>query len=216
LKLRWRVAWVFLYPLAKATLGMRVSGRRKLVDGPQVLAVNHVSNVDPLLIGIAAAREVHFLAKEELFTSSRLFSWLIRTWNAWPVRRGGGDAGAIKRFSWLLKHRQTVVLFPEGTRSKTGELTRFQPGIGLLAITNRVPVVPVYMAGVARSIVSYWADRDFVRRGLRRRPNRPVPIHIAFGDPVYPEGFSRNRAGYAELARVVEERVKALAGTPAG
>jgi 1-acyl-sn-glycerol-3-phosphate acyltransferase len=213
LKLRWRVAWVLLYPIAKATLGIRVTGRRKLVAGPQILAVNHVSNFDPLLVGFAAAREVHFLAKEELFAASRLFAWLIRTWNAWPVRRGGGDAGAIKRLSWLLKRRQTVVLFPEGTRSRTGELARFHSGIGLLAVANQVPVVPVHMSGVARSIVSYWTDRDFVRRGLRRRPAGPVPIHVAFGDPVYPGGFSRDRAGYAELARVVEERVRALAGT---
>jgi 1-acyl-sn-glycerol-3-phosphate acyltransferase len=164
--------WLLVYAFGQVVLKVRVTGREKLVSGPQILASNHVSNFDPLLVGLAARREVHFLAKEELFSASRLFEKLIRTFNAWPVRRGGGDPAAIRRCSWLLGLRQTVVLFPEGTRSKTGGLQPFRPGIGLLAKANNVPVVPVHMSGVARSIISYWTDRDFVKRGLRKRPVR--------------------------------------------
>jgi len=211
LKLRWRVAWLATYPLQRFLLHLRVRGRDKLVAGPQILAANHVSNFDPLIIGMAAAREVHFLAKEELFAASRAFAWLIRAWNAWPVRRGGADAAAIKRCSWLLKRRQTLVLFPEGTRSKTGEMARFRPGIGLLAVANQVPVVPVYMAGVARSIVSYWTDRDFVSRGLRCRPAGPSRISVVFGDPVYPDGFGRDRRSYVGMAHTVEQHIRGLA-----
>jgi 1-acyl-sn-glycerol-3-phosphate acyltransferase len=211
LKFRWRVGWVLVYPVARFVLHLEVAGRHNLLAGPQILAANHVSNFDPLIIGMATAREVHFLAKEELFVASRAFAWLIRTWNAWPVRRGGADSTALKRCSWLLKRRQTVVLFPEGTRSSTGQLQRFQPGIGFLALSNRVPVVPVCLSGVDRSNVSYWVDRDFVRRGLRQRPAGPTRIRVSFGAPVFPGDFSHDRAGYVGLAQTVAERVRLMA-----
>jgi 1-acyl-sn-glycerol-3-phosphate acyltransferase len=211
MKLRWRIAWLCLYPWLRPILNLRVHGRRNLVPGPKVLAVNHTCNADPILVGLAAACEIHFLAKQELFDYRRWFTWLIRTWNAWPVRRGGADASAIRRCSWLLRNRQTVVLFPEGTRSPSGELQQFRPGIGLLAIQNRVPIVPTHMSGVSRSFVSYIADKDFVRRGCRTRPTRPVPICIRFGEPVRPDGFSDDRPGHVALTQAVEDRIRALA-----
>jgi 1-acyl-sn-glycerol-3-phosphate acyltransferase len=140
-----------------------------------------------------------------------MFAWLIRTFNAWPVRRGGADAGAVRHCSWLLQHGQTLVLFPEGTRSKTGQLQPFQPGIGFLALGNRVPVIPVYMGGIDHSNVSYIVDPDFVRRGFRKKPAAPTRIRVSFGAPVMPDGFSADRQGYEELTRVVADRVRALA-----
>ena len=204
--------YAVVYAFGQLALKVRVTGRNRLVPGPQILASNHVCNFDPLLVGLGSRREIHFLAKEELFDASRWFAWLIHTYNAWPVRRGGADAAAIKRCSWLRGKRQTIVLFPEGTRSKTGDINGFKPGIGMLAITNHVPVVPVHLGGVARSIISYWTDRDFVRRGYRKKPTRNEGIRIAFADPVYPDGFAADRQGYEDLAKEVERRVRALAG----
>jgi 1-acyl-sn-glycerol-3-phosphate acyltransferase len=204
--------YAIVYAFGQVLLKVRVTGQNKLVPGPQILASNHVSNFDPLLVGLGARREVHFLAKEELFSASRFFAWLIHTYNAWPVRRGGGDPAAMKRCAWLLGKRQTMVLFPEGTRSRTGEVNHFKPGIGMLAINNRVPVVPVHLGGVSRSVISYLVDRDFVKRGFRKKPTRNEGIRIAFADPVYPEGYAADRQGYEDLAREVENRVRALAG----
>jgi len=204
--------YALVYAFGQLVLKVRVTGREKLVRGPQILASNHASNFDPLLVGLGAAREIHFLAKEELFAASRLFAWLIHTYNAWPVRRGGGDPAAMKRCSWLLGKCQTIVLFPEGTRSRTGDICPFKPGIGMLAITNHVPVVPVHLGGVSRSIIAYLTDRDFVARGYRKKPTRNMGIHIAFADPVYPRGFSSDRQGYVDLAQEVENRVRELAG----
>jgi 1-acyl-sn-glycerol-3-phosphate acyltransferase len=203
------IVWAF----GQLVLKVRVTGRNKLVPGPQILASNHVCNFDPLLVGLGARREIHFLAKGELFDASRWFAWLIHTYNAWPVRRGGGDAAAIKRCSWLLGKRQTIVLFPEGTRSKTGDINRFKPGIGMLAIANHVPVVPVHLGGVSRSIISYLVDRDFVKRGFRKKPKHNEGIRIAFADPVYPDGYAADRKGYEDMAQEVEKRVRTLAGT---
>ncbi len=203
--------YAIVYTFGQLVLKVRVTGRDKLVPGPQILASNHASNFDPLLVGLGAAREIHFLAKDSLFAASRFFAWLIHTYNAWPVRREGGDPAAMKRCSWLLGKRQTIVLFPEGTRSKTGDITPFKPGIGMLAITNRVPVVPVHLGGVSRSIIAYLTDRDFVRRGYRKKPTRNLGIHIAFADPVYPKDFAQDRQGYVHLTREVERRVREMA-----
>jgi 1-acyl-sn-glycerol-3-phosphate acyltransferase len=204
LKVRWRVAWLGLYPIARLLLGVEVRGRNNLVDGPQILACNHVSNIDPLIVGLSSAREVHFLAKEELFTVNRWFEWLIRGWNAWPVRRGTGDTEALDRCSWLLQRRQSLVLFPEGTRSRSGRMQRYRLGVGLLAVENRVPVIPVRMQGIERSWISYKVDRDFVRLGLRGRPTGKTRIKVSFGRPVRPEDFRPGRKGYVEVTREVE------------
>ena len=203
--------YALVYTFGQLALKVRVTGRDKLFPGPQILASNHTSNFDPLLVGLGARREIHFLAKDSLFAASRFFAWLIHTYNAWPVRRDGGDPAAMKRCSWLLDKRQTIVLFPEGTRSRTGDLTPFKPGIGMLAITNRVPVVPVHLGGVSRSIVAYLTDRDFVKRGYRTKPKRNLGIHIAFADPVYPRDFTPDRQGYIDLTHEVEQRVRRMA-----
>jgi 1-acyl-sn-glycerol-3-phosphate acyltransferase len=215
MRLRWHAARLILYPWVWLLLPMRVTGRKNLTRGAQILAVNHTTNVDPILIGLAAGQELHFLAKQELFNVSRIFTWLIRSWNAWPVRRSGGDPEAIRKCAWLLQHRQKVVLFPEGTRSKTGELTPFRAGIGLLSVTNRVPVVPTLTSGTSRSMISYLADRDFVKRGYRRKPTRPATIRVTFGEPVRPDDFTNDRAGQLALTAEVENRMRAMAANNA-
>lgn len=207
---RWPAAYVGLYPVMKLLLGVDVRGRHNIGIGPQILACNHVSNIDPLIVGWSSAREVHFLAKEELFAANRWFDWLIRGWNAWPVKRGTGDTEALDRCSWLLKHRQSLVLFPEGTRSRSGEMQRYRLGVGLLAVENRVPVVPVRMQGVERSWISYKVDRDFVRLGLRSRPTGKTRIRVTFGRPVRPEDFTPGRKGYVAVTREVERCAREL------
>ncbi|MEO0079362.1 MAG: lysophospholipid acyltransferase family protein [candidate division WOR-3 bacterium] len=219
MKARWRLGWVLTYPGACWLFGLRVSGREWLGLGPQIIAANHTSNFDPLIVGWACAREVHFLAKEELFRVSRLFGWLIRFWNAHPVRRDGADTGAVRLCSRLLQEGQTVVLFPEGTRSPNGALQPFKPGIGMLAILNRVPVVPMHIAGMAQSLISYWVDRDIVRKGYRAKPRLNLrslacplgQVRVRFGEPVMPLRFLEGRPGYEALTQEVEARVRRLA-----
>lgn len=216
-KLRWHLAWLLTYPLAKLLFNLRVVGRENLTAGAaqtktgMIIAANHTSNFDPLIIGWAAAREIYFLAKEELFRS-RPFAWLIKSWNALPVQRRGIDIKAFRRCSLLLRHQKTLVLFPEGTRSKDGSLTRFKPGVGMLAVLNSVPVVPAHISGLSHSLLSYLVDRDFARLGLRHKPKSRIPIRVKFGQPILPQGFSRDRQGYEQLTAQVEERIRWLGG----
>ncbi len=213
MSLRWRIAWLLTYPWAKFLLRLRVEGREYIKNlGKKtgiIIAANHTSNFDPLILGWAVGQEIYFLAKEELFRY-RPFAWLIRFWNALPVARWGFDSGAIRRCSHLLRQRKILIIFPEGTRSKIGELGRFKPGVAMLALLNQVPVVPCYVSGVNQSIVSYWVDRDFVRLGFRYKPRHAVSIRVRFGAPVFPSGFTRSREGYGQLTAVIEAQVRNL------
>lgn len=134
----------------KIFYGLRVEGLENFPgEGPVLMASNHRSNMDPVAIGCALNREIHFMAKEELFEISVL-KWIIIQWKAFPVKRGGADRHAIKLALDILANNGVVGLFPEGTRSKTGELGPAHPGIGLLAAKGNCPVVPIALLGTDR------------------------------------------------------------------
>lgn len=134
----------------KIFYGLRVEGIDNFPkEGPVLLACNHRSNMDPVAVGCALQRPIHFMAKEELFNIPVL-KWIIIQWKAFPVKRGGGDRKAIKIALDILQENGIVGLFPEGTRSKTGELGTAHPGIGLLAIKGNCPVVPVALLGTQK------------------------------------------------------------------
>ena len=116
-------------------------------SGPLLVASNHLSNLDPAIVAAALPQPPVFLAKKELFKYS-LGAFLMRGYGAHPVDRRGGDVAALNWITHQLsvENRMTIV-FPEGTRSKTGGLLRGQPGIALIAISTGVPVVPVALTG---------------------------------------------------------------------
>ncbi|MDQ0285683.1 1-acyl-sn-glycerol-3-phosphate acyltransferase [Desulfofundulus luciae] len=120
-----------------------VVGTHHLPRSGGVLVVsNHVSYWDPVVVGCALDRQVHFIAKAELFRIP-LLGPVIRALGAFPVRRGGGDRQAIRRALELLKQGRVVGIFPEGTRSKSGELLEPHLGAAMLALRAKVPVLPV-------------------------------------------------------------------------
>ena len=112
--------------------------------GRFIIASNHVSNNDPHVIGIMFRGKYSFMAKEELF-KNKLFAWLIRRLGAFPVKRGAGDGSAIQNALKSLENGRIFVIFPEGTRSKDGELGRAKSGVTLIAAQAKVPVVPVFI-----------------------------------------------------------------------
>lgn len=116
-------------------------------SGPLLVASNHLSNLDPAIVAAALPRPPVFLAKKELFKYS-LGAFLMRGYGAHPVDRRGGDVAALNWITHQLSvENRMAIVFPEGTRSKTGGLLRGQPGIALIAISTGVPVVPVALTG---------------------------------------------------------------------
>lgn len=116
------------------------------VQGGVIIAANHISLWDPPVVGSAIFRPVHFMAKEELF-SIPVFSWIITRLNAFPVRRGSADRGAIRKAITLLEQGEVIGLFPEGTRNKTEKLGQPEPGVAMIAHKVGVPIVPTAVIG---------------------------------------------------------------------
>ncbi len=120
-----------------------VKGAENLpLQGPVLVIANHSSYWDPLVIACALDREVHFMAKRELFNYP-VFGYLIRKVGAFPVAREKIDRAALKRALTLLKEEKVVGIFPEGTRSKTGELLTPLPGAAFIARKAHAPVCPI-------------------------------------------------------------------------
>jgi 1-acyl-sn-glycerol-3-phosphate acyltransferase len=146
------------YSVAKAAVGAvlgtvtgrEVTGRDHVPrTGGFILASNHISFWDPPLIGSSIPRELHFLAKEELF-SNPAFGWLIRSYNAIPIRRGMVDLSGMARAVEALRRGGGLMLFPEGTRMRDGELHPARPGVGMLSVNGGVPIVPCFISGSDR------------------------------------------------------------------
>lgn len=112
--------------------------------GGCIIASNHVSNNDPPFIGVVFKGKYTFMAKEELFRN-RFFGWLIRKLGAFPVKRGAKDFTAIDTAIESLGKGRTFIIFPEGTRSKTGELGRPKSGVSIIAVRAKAPVIPVFV-----------------------------------------------------------------------
>lgn len=118
-------------------------------EGGAIVASNHISFWDPPMVGAALQREAHFLAKEELF-STPLLGWLIRGYNVIPIRRGVSDLSGIGRAVETLKRGALLIMFPEGTRMRDGQLHPARPGVGMMAVAADVPIVPCYISGSNR------------------------------------------------------------------
>jgi 1-acyl-sn-glycerol-3-phosphate acyltransferase len=140
--------------------------------GPVLIVSNHVSVLDPPLVGGSAPRPLFFMAKEELFRIP-LFGRLIRGLNARPVRRDGSDMRALKAALGLLQEGRAILVFPEGTRGEEGRpLREGKPGVGMLAVLSGAPVVPVYVSGSGTALP----------RG--RALPRPTKVRVTFGPPL--------------------------------
>ncbi len=157
----------------------RVFGRRNVPPAGGVLLVcNHQSFFDPILATLAIPRECHFMARDTLFRN-RWFSKLITSLNAFPVKRGTADVGAIKETLRRLKRGGPVTVFPEATRTLDGAVRPMQPGVVLVARKARVPLVPTMILGAFEA----WPRQA-------SWPH-PAPIIVAYGPPLTPERLAR-------------------------
>ncbi|NUQ71718.1 MAG: 1-acyl-sn-glycerol-3-phosphate acyltransferase [Chthonomonadales bacterium] len=142
-------------------------------SGGVIIACNHVSLLDPPLVGCSVRRECAFMARHDLW-KFRPFGALISRLNAFPVRRNTADRGAIKEAIRRLDEGQVLVLFPEGTRSHDGRLQPAEPGLTMILQRSKAPVIPCALVG----------PEKMLPHG-RRIPN-PTRLKVVFGKPYYP------------------------------
>ncbi len=139
----------FLKPLAiflfKLLFKIKVKGKKEVPStGALILASNHLSYLDPIVLGVAFPRRLYFLAKEELF-KNRLFALLIKSLGAIPLKRGATDIRAIKEALKILKEGKVLVIFPQGSRDK--DFTQIKSGVGFLAKKAGCNVVAAKIKG---------------------------------------------------------------------
>lgn len=203
--------YAVLKPIALALMRLlfrleRVNPGLVPATGPVLIVSNHVSVLDPPLVGSSAPRPLFFMAKEELFRIP-LFGRLIRALNARPVRRDGSDMRALKAALALLREGRAILVFPEGTRGEEGQpLREGKPGVGMLAVLSGAPVVPVYVSGSGYALP----------RG--RALPRPAKVRVTFGPPLIfktegkKEGKRAGDEGRKEAYReAAQEMMRAIA-----
>jgi 1-acyl-sn-glycerol-3-phosphate acyltransferase len=160
--------------------GVKVFGQENIpLKGRFVFAPNHVSHLDPPMVSIYSPRRPHALAKSELVTN-KLVGLYYRGLGAFPIARGKADRRVIRYAIELLKNEEPLLIFPEGTRSKTGEFGEAEIGLGMIAHAAKAPIIPVYIRGTQNALSS-------VRPGVRF-----VKSEIHYGKPLlFEEEYSR-------------------------
>jgi len=159
--------------------------------GGVVLASNHASYVDPPLVGAGLQRPIAYLARATLFNFAPM-AWLLRNWNVVPVDRDGGSGAGLRVILDRLRAGSAIILFPEGTRTRDGQLQPARSGIGLIVIKSEEPVVPVRVFG------TYEAYGRHMPVPLPRR------MTVKYGEPMR---FERLRA---EAKSASKNRVKEI------
>jgi len=154
-----------LFTLVLILLGRwKVKGREHIPSsGPLVVVCNHRSYWDPILVGCALNRQVHFMAKAELF-SYPLLGTVLNKVGSFPIKRGQSDRNALRTAINLLKENKIIGVFPEGTRSKTENLLPFKPGINMVAYKAQCPILPMAVVN-SRKVLLGWFYAVEVRIG---------------------------------------------------
>lgn len=179
----WLMKYVVIGPIVKAIFRPWIIGRRNIpLDGGAILASNHLSFGDSIILPLMIDRSMAFLAKSDYFTGKGLKGWATRFFlkasGQIPIDRSGGKASEASLNTGLqvLGRGELLGIYPEGTRSPDGKLYRGRTGIARMALEARVPVVPVVMV-----------DTDVMWPIGRRLPN-VMRVGVVIGEPL---DFSR-------------------------
>ena len=157
--------------VSKGFFGLSVVGRENLdLEGPALIASNHVSYLDPPFIGAAFDEDIYFLARKTLFRFP-WSNWLLTRWQSIPVDRDKPDPSSIKAIFKRLKEGKKVIIFPAGTRSPDGCLQGGEPGVGMIIARAQVPVIPIRIIGAHNALPR---DKKFPQ---------PARITVAVGKP---------------------------------
>ncbi len=161
---------------------LKVYGARHIPrKGGVLLVSNHQSYLDPVLLAVQLLRPMSYMARATLWKNP-IFAWLITSLNAFPVRRGEGDVGAVKESIRRLEAGHMLALFPEGTRTRTGDIKSLEPGVALvLRRASGATIVPVVLDGSFQAWPKGW------------KLPRAYPVRVLYGPPLGVAGLKANQ-----------------------
>jgi len=184
--IRWFAIFVF-----HITTRLHLRGRYNVpTSGPFIIVSNHLSWTDIPLVPLHLNRKVVYIAKEEYFSSK--LAWLVRFLGAFPVKRGEGDRQALRTGEDQLKKGNILVIFPEGTRSRSRTMAKAHAGLGMIALRTGVPVVPV----------AIWGSENALKK-------LGTPVTISYGKPMLltPKGAKITREDIDEATDKVMRKI---------
>ncbi|HYZ20117.1 MAG TPA: lysophospholipid acyltransferase family protein [Gaiellaceae bacterium] len=192
-ELVWAVGRMTVAPAVRAVAPMREYGTERVPrEGGLVLAFNHFSWVDPPAFGASSPRTVYYVAKIEAHTVPGL-GQLIRAFGTRSVRRGESDREAVRAMREIVREGHALGMFVEGTRQRRGVPGEAKPGAAMVALQEKVPVVPAAIHGS-----QYWRLGNF------------HPVSIAWGEPMEFDGLPRSGKGYKEATKLIQEEIHRL------
>ncbi len=170
---------------------IKTYGLENIPTDGAILAANHYSNWDPLVLAVSCPYKISFMAKAELF-SSKIGKWFFSGAGMIPVKRGQADINAIKESIKILKNEKLLGIFIEGTRVKEGEDSSAKSGVAMLATKAKKPVVPVYIEGSYKNFST---------------------INVIYGKPIDLLQYKQGKLSgddYKELSNMVLDKIKGL------
>lgn len=190
----WHLGYLLLWPWFKVLFRLSASGQEcfKKLQGGAIIASNHKSYLDPIVLGLTTPRHIAFMAKSELFAYP-IFGQLIKALYAFPVERGKVDKQALRYALEALKKNQFLGIFPEGTRIKKDLISPFMPGLALLVSLSNAPVIPAAIVGTDR-VWRKWGLLPFFSK-----------IRVVYGEPIF---FSPNEEREVILKKIRESIVR--------
>jgi 1-acyl-sn-glycerol-3-phosphate acyltransferase len=189
MRIFYNLLWSLAWPFFNLVHPVRHVGREHIPEGAAVVCGNHTSLSDPLFVTFAMGRryQLRAMAKAE-FMRVPVLGWLLAKAGTFGVERGRADVGAIKTAIKFLKGGDKILLFPEGTRVKSGESSAAKTGAAMLAIRTGVPILPVYVP---------------------EKKNWFCFTTVVIGEPYYPK-VGDKRAGAEDYRLVAEDLMKRI------
>src|SRR6266581_936308 len=179
-----------LTPILRVFYRVRIDGRDHLpTQGPVILAANHRSFMDSLFLPLVIRRRVTFVAKAEYFDDKKT-AWFFRGVGQIPIRREGGSASerALESATEVLEQGGVFGIYPEGTRTRDGNLHRGHTGVARLALRTGAPIVPIGLVGT-----------DEVQPVDRKLPKLGREVHVRFGPPIPIEHYDAGENDHLAL-----------------
>ncbi len=192
----YRIAHRLLWLLIPLVCRLRVEGREQLPTvGGCVVACNHSLGFDFFFLGYTAPRQIFFMAKAEVFAGNRWVARFLKSAGVFPIQRGQRDRAALDAAVSVVQSGHVVGMFPEGTRSRTGQLMRGRSGAVRIAAQANAPLVPAAIHNAAAILDAWWNPFQ-----------RPV-VTVRYGPPLQVSALGNS----TEMVRDVERMMQAIA-----